>query len=356
MDCARIENLLSDYLDGSIRGSDLADVETHLRECRRCSAGAEGLKATIALLHGLRPVEAPPELIEKVRTEIGRGRVGRPLWKKLFLPVHVKIPLEAAAVAVLFLLVVATHREQLPKEVPSRTATGGEAAPPAREGKGNAGIPSAAAPGGGPRTAVPRGGSAPPAARQGDGTVVHEGTRASDRPTAGSGVRKETVASSSRDALPKAEPSLPAVPAQRISTEAGRIEPGPVPEEKAQERDLPRLFAAPPSRLMRQVPYGREVTIEVTGENRAGLEERIAAAAVRLGGAMARTPSPAGAPENAAAADRVRVDVPSESAETFLAELSRLGTLPQEGMSAWADFPAGPSPGVVAYTVRIRVR
>ena len=30
--------------------------------------------------------------------------------------------------------------------------------------------------------------------------------------------------------------------------------------------------------------------------------------------------------------------------------------IPPEGMPAAADLPAGPSPGVAAYTVRIRVR
>ena len=116
------------------------------------------------------------------------------------------------------------------------------------------------------------------------------------------------------------------------------------------------LYAAPPSRLLRQVPYGREVTIEVTREHRAGLEERIAAAALRLGGTVARELSRSGASENGALPDQVRVHVPSDSAETFLAELSQLGTLPLEGMPGWTDLPAGPSPGVVAYAVRIRVR
>lgn len=355
MDCERIKSLLSDWLDGSIAGSDLAEVTAHLRECRPCSAEAEGLKGTIALLRGLPPVKAPPELMEKVRLGIGQERASRPLWKKLFLPAHVKIPLEAAAVVLLFLLVVATQKEQLPKGISSWTATGREAALPAQGGKEKTGGPAAAAPTGKTRNAVPAGGNPVPV-RRGGGAPRQDAPGGVAHPAAGSGVLQAHGAPSSRNTLPEAKDSLPAVPAQRISTAAGRIEPAPVPEETAREIVPPRLFAAPPSRILRQVPYGREVTIEVTREHRAGLEERIAAAALRLGGTVARDPSRPVASENGALRDQVRVHVPSDSAEIFLAELSQLGTLPLEGMPGWADFPAGPSTGVVAFAVRIRVR
>lgn len=356
MDCERIKSLLSDWLDGSIAGSDLAEVTAHLRECRPCSAEAEGLKGTIALLRGLPPVKAPPELMEKVRLGIGQERASRPLWKKLFLPAHVKIPLEAAAVVLLFLLVVATQKEQLPKGISSWTATGREAALSAQGGKEKTGGPPAAAPTGKTRNAVPAGGKPVPV-RRGGGAPRQDAPGGVAHPAAGSGVLQAHGAPSSRNALPEAKNSLPTVPAQRISTAAGRIEPAPVPEENAREiGPPPRLFAAPPSRILRQVPYGREVTIEVTREHRAGLEERIAAAALRLGGTVARDPSRPVASENGALRDQVRVHVPSDSAEIFLAELSQLGTLPLEGMPGWADFPAGPSTGVVAYAVRIRVK
>jgi hypothetical protein len=52
----------------------------------------------------------------------------------------------------------------------------------------------------------------------------------------------------------------------------------------------------------------------------------------------------------------VRVRLPAHSAAPFLDELSRMGTLPQEGDAAGAGLSAGFSPEPVAYTVRIRVR
>jgi hypothetical protein len=93
----------------------------------------------------------------------------------------------------------------------------------------------------------------------------------------------------------------------------------------------------------------------VAAQNRPGLEERIAAAAVRLGGSVQDEPAKAGI-DSEGAVDIVRVHLPADSARPFLAELSKLGILPAEGMSGMAVLTAGPSPEVVAYTVRIRVR
>ncbi len=300
MDCERAQILLSDYLGGALPGSDLAEVAAHLRDCRPCSAGAEGLRETLALLRNLPPVKAPPELLERIREGIVQERADRPLWKRLFLPAHVKIPLEAAAAVLLFLLVYAAQKEQPPKEAPPRPTTERGSALSARDEKENARVPPAAA--------------------------------------------------------PPAKPSLPVVPAQRVSTDAGKIEPPPVPGEEAGKSAPARLFAAPPSRHLRPVPSGREVTIEVSRENRLGLEERIVESVLGLGGTAIPHPARPGAGENGALPNLVRVEVPSDSAEKFFAELMKLGDLPPEGMPGWADFPAGPSPGVVIYTVRIRVR
>ncbi len=353
MDCERVKGLLSDYLDGTIPESDLAEVDDHLRRCSPCASEAEGLKETVDLLHALPRVKAPPELLEKVRMEIARDTDRKPLWKKIFLPAHVKIPLEAAAVAALFLLVVATQREQAPREIPSSGMPAGETAIFAGKEKGTVGGPAAASPDSA-RTSLPRGEEIRARApRKAEGAPSPKKTAARE----GSGVPAPAASASPRQ-VESRKPAdfVPIVPAQRISTDAGRIDAGRAEAEKEPEGDLPRLFAAPPSRLLQPVPFGRPVTLEVTRENREGIEERIAAAALKLGGSFARVTLRTGTPDNISTVEQLRVQVPSESADTFLAELSRLGTLPQEGMSSWADLPAGPSPGIVAYAVRIRVK
>jgi len=124
-------------------------------------------------------------------------------------------------------------------------------------------------------------------------------------------------------------------------------------EEEAIE---PKVFAAPPSRLLKPLPYGREVTIDVTPAEREGIEGKIVAEAERLGGGA--HPGAPFRPESAQPplAGAVRVHLPAEAAGAFLDALKTLGTISPEGMPAAVDLPAGPSPGVAAYTVRIRVR
>jgi hypothetical protein len=114
----------------------------------------------------------------------------------------------------------------------------------------------------------------------------------------------------------------------------------------------PRVLAAPPSRLLRPLPYGREIVLDVAPEGREGAGDRIAAAARRLGGSVERVErDPSGADVVA-----VRVLLPEPAAPAFLSELDRIGKVPPEGKPAEVDIPAGPTRGTVAYTVRIRVR
>jgi hypothetical protein len=310
MDCERVRNLLSEFLDGSLPENGRSDVRAHLRECLPCRAVKEGLEETLRLLRGLPPVEAPPELLEGVRRRIAQeGSPATPLWKKLFLPAHIKIPLEAAAAVLLFLLVYGAQKEELQKPLPPPPAARTAAAPETEKAK-EAGKPS---------EKKAREAPAPPRARA--AKEAGPGDRPVTREDAGTGT-----------AARSGQPSLPVVPAQRVSTAGERIEPPP-----------------------RQVLFGRDVTIEVDASSRPGLEDRIAAAALRLGGNVRVEPAKPGiAPEGTA--DIVHVRLPADSENPFLAELSKLGTLPEEGMSGRAGLAAPPPAEAVAYRVRIRVR
>jgi hypothetical protein len=317
MDCERVRNLLSEFLDGSLPEGERTGVNAHLRECLPCRAEKEGLGETLLLLRGLSPGKAPAELLDGVRRRIAREEAPpTPFWKKLFLPAHIKIPLEAAAAILLFLLVYSAHKEEAPKLLPPPPSARMDASPAAEGGKTREAAE--------PTEKKARKAALPPRSRP-----LRENVPP-DRPV---------------PPLPQsaaqAQSSLPAVPAQLVSTAGERIEPPSA--------------AAPPSRVARPVPFGREVTIEVAAQNRPGLEERIAAAAVRLGGSVQDEPAKAGI-DSEGAVDIVRVHLPADSARPFLAELSKLGILPAEGMSDRAVLTAGPSPEVVGYTVRIRVR
>jgi hypothetical protein len=103
------------------------------------------------------------------------------------------------------------------------------------------------------------------------------------------------------------------------------------------------------------LPYGRDIVVDVKQENREGAEERIAVAALRLGGIFERFDRGPGeaAPS---ASGTVRVILPEVAATRFLEEMGRIGTVPPEGAPAATDLPAGPRPGTVAYAVHIRIK
>jgi hypothetical protein len=99
------------------------------------------------------------------------------------------------------------------------------------------------------------------------------------------------------------------------------------------------------------MPYGREIVLEVAPEGSGSAGERIADAARRLGGAVERVErDPSGGSPVA-----VSVLLPEPAAASFLTEMERIGKVPPSGKASEADIPAGPRPGTVAYTVRIRV-
>ncbi len=312
MDCERVQDRLSEFLEGSLPESEQVGVTAHLAECLPCKAMKEGLEETLLLLRSLPPRQAPPDLLEGIGRRIAQEETPpTALWKKLFLPAHIKIPLEAAAAVVLFLLVYGARIEDLPKLFPPAPAARMDAGPAVER-----------------ETARESAATEEKKVRKGPGKAARS-------------ERDSPRTATSAPAAPQGQSSLPVVPAQRVSTAGERVEPS--------------AAAPPPPRIARPALLRGEVTIEVAAQHRAGLEERIAAAAILLGGSAQDVPDPSGAAAESAA-DAVRVHLPGDAAIPFLAELSKLGTLPEEGMSGWAELPPGAVTEVAAYVIRIRVR
>jgi hypothetical protein len=347
MDCARTRDRLSAHLEGDLPEREREKIAQHLRQCARCAEEERALKETLALLRNLPARKAPPELLEGVRRRIGKEQAKTPLWKKLFLPAHIKIPLEAAAVVLVFLLAYGVQKE-MPSSItpPPPTSVGSgktETTAGLRENRQNTGAPA---------------------------KPLSEGF---GRETRKKKTRRQIAAAMPEekkpadDFAPRLEPpagparkELPSVPATRVSTGGGEIgTPFPGTSQK-EEIPGPRVFSFPESRLLRPSPYEKEVTIEVPPGDRAGLADRIAEAALRLGGMFAREitvmPGGSGAGETPPLREIIRVVLPVDRASVFLAELGKLGTVPPEETPGPVDLPAGPAFDTVAYTVRIRVR
>src|SRR3972149_1120988 len=125
MECARTCDRLSAYLDVDLPEKEREEIAQHLRQCARCAEEERALKETLSLLRNLPAGQAPPELLEGVRLHIAKEQAKTPLWKKLFLPAHIKIPLEAAAVVLVFLLAYGVQKEMPSSKSPLSPASVG---------------------------------------------------------------------------------------------------------------------------------------------------------------------------------------------------------------------------------------
>ena len=355
MDCTQVRNRLSEYQDGALDAEAAAALTVHLRGCGECAGCAGSLLAVREALRSLPPDPAPPELLARVRAAVeaedrdagadsapGGGDASRPFLARF------RIPLEAAAVVLLFASVYWYQRTPTP---PAR--------PPS--------APTAQAPETTPPVAISPDASSSAAKVSPTGIRLPRGNPKKPREEAPAAAKPRTWAAE----------DLPSLPAIRASTDSERIVPiapfhGPsadpagrgTPEfevrqsaetEGGADFRLSRSFAAPSSRLLRPLRYGRDIAVDVAPESREGAEERVAEATLRSGGIVERIERDSETGREGASGT-IRVVLPEAAAAGFLDELRRIGTVPQENLQSAIDIPAGPRPGTIAYAVRIRVR
>jgi hypothetical protein len=66
MNCAEIEILICDYVDGTLPADQKAAVERHFAECPACSELARDSAAAVAFIETVADVEPAPELITRI--------------------------------------------------------------------------------------------------------------------------------------------------------------------------------------------------------------------------------------------------------------------------------------------------
>jgi anti-sigma factor RsiW len=66
MNCAEIEILICDYVDGTLAAAQKAEVERHLSACQACAELARDSAAAVSFMESAADVEPPPELITKI--------------------------------------------------------------------------------------------------------------------------------------------------------------------------------------------------------------------------------------------------------------------------------------------------
>ena len=117
MECARVKELLSEYIDGSLDALVGAAVKDHVSICNGCKEELASLSAMVEELGSLEPVKAPADFLEKIHERMEpRFRLYR-ILRKLFVPFHIKIPLELAAAATMAILVLAVLNIQQTEKI-----------------------------------------------------------------------------------------------------------------------------------------------------------------------------------------------------------------------------------------------
>ncbi len=100
--------MLSEYLDGAVTGKEKAEIEEHLTSCSKCNDALAELQKTIQHVKEIEEVDPPAWMTQKIMARVREeAEQKKSIFRRLFYPLHVKLPIEAVAVA--FLTVTAFY-------------------------------------------------------------------------------------------------------------------------------------------------------------------------------------------------------------------------------------------------------
>jgi len=116
MQCNDIQEKLSAYMEGDSSSEERMIIEEHLKSCQQCNETLAEMKKTTEYVRDLGDIEPPAWLTQKIMTKI-RSEAGREksIWRKLFYPLHIKLPLEAALAVLLAVTTIYIFRTMPPE-------------------------------------------------------------------------------------------------------------------------------------------------------------------------------------------------------------------------------------------------
>jgi hypothetical protein len=106
MDCREVKNLLSEYIDNVLAEDTAALVRDHLDACASCTRTYESMTRLIGYMKSMETVDEPEGFLEEVKAGLEKRFSWANLFRRLYSPPLVKIPLELAVVALILVVVV----------------------------------------------------------------------------------------------------------------------------------------------------------------------------------------------------------------------------------------------------------
>lgn len=90
--------LLAAYSGGDLEPAEKSRVEGHLAECSACRAELADLQISLRLIRSTPELEPPPWLAVRIMARVRERQKEKQSWlQRIFLPLHIKLPFEVAA-------------------------------------------------------------------------------------------------------------------------------------------------------------------------------------------------------------------------------------------------------------------
>lgn len=105
MECSKVKELLSEYLDGMLDEEASARVQAHLSQCADCRVEHASLEVLVHELGTMEPVTPPVDFLDRLHERMEEPSWFSKLMHTLFVPLRFKIPLEFAAVALVAVVI-----------------------------------------------------------------------------------------------------------------------------------------------------------------------------------------------------------------------------------------------------------
>jgi hypothetical protein len=344
MNCHETRERLSGLLDDALDAPERAEVGAHLEGCPNCRRDLDRLRATVSLLSRVERPRAPMGFVDRVMAEAHpvphRVTWSRRLGRRLFLPLSIKLPVQAAAMLVIAVLGVyllqrtpelrdaARVERETPasRSEPLGTTTAVPTPPPApsqkdlRAGKVDSG-----------KFSEP----APRASRESENTV-RDGTRLDSpqsSPPLTQEYKQEPKKEADADRLQKpAAPTSQAAPAPQVAASSAPAPAAPPAESRAKSRDAAEgqsgaLAPEPPAMAAKRQSATSSVLGRLNVKSRPVAEQGLADLLVRLGGIETGR-------RQELEATVVEVLVPEARYADFVRGLTTLGAFTPEGQPA----------------------
>jgi hypothetical protein len=306
MTCDEARELFSARVDEALASAEAAQFDAHLAECAECRTSFARFERTVSLVRGIPPAHAPAGFVDRVLERARPVSWPRRVARRLFVPMRIKLPMEAAALVLIAGLAVMTFRQspemqRLESPVPARREAPAPTPTPPAMPATPAAPPAASALSATPST------PAPPAATP---TIGGQGpSRSKEDPRA-----------------PEAPPAPPVETRPRRSSEAfsaraERPEAAPAPPSNvAQERSRDSAVKSVAAPLAARAPAAPIVAARLVTTDRMAALASLSRALERFGGReIARRAEGNG--------DVVDVAVPRDAYESFTRELGTLGVV-----------------------------